>query len=145
MARIVVSTVVEAPAGRVWELIGDFHALGEWHPHLPASGLGNELTGNSVGTVRVFELDGGPLQEALVAYDGDARSYTYSLPDGTMGVTDYRATLRVVAVTELDATLVEWSATYDTEAEGELRKALSEQLYGVFSSGLAALRERFAA
>lgn len=143
MAVMTVSTVVEAPAERVWELVGDFHALGEWHPHLPASRLGNELTGNAIGAVRVFELpDGAVLHETLVAYDDEARAYTYSFPDGTFHFDRYRATLRVTPVTELNAGFVEWSVTYDIEAEH--RKESTERVHGVFTAGLAALRERFA-
>ncbi|WP_188309791.1 SRPBCC family protein [Streptomyces sp. CBMA123] len=137
-----VSTVVEAPAERVWELVGDFHALGDWHPHLPASRLGNGLTGNAIGTVRVFDLDGVVLTETLVAYDDEARSYTYSFPDGTFHFNGYRATLRVTPVTELGAGFVEWGVTYDIEAEH--REESTERVHGVFTTGLAALRERFA-
>lgn len=142
MAGTKVSTVVEAPAERVWELLGDFHNLGGWHPNLPASSLGNELTGNAIGSVRVFEIDGVALHETLLAYDEEARSYTYSFPDGTFEFDDYRATLRVTPVTELGASFVEWSATYDIEAEH--RKESTDRVHGVFTAGLAALRERFA-
>ncbi|MFJ4189097.1 SRPBCC family protein [Kitasatospora sp. NPDC089509] len=137
-----VSTVVEAPAEQVWDVIGNYHALGDWHPHLPPSTLGNELTGNTIGTVRVFEFDGIVLHETLVAYDGEARSYTYSFPDGTFHFDGYRATLRVTPVTELGASFVEWSVTYDIEAEH--RKESTERVHGVFTVGLAALREQFA-
>ncbi|MFG2843727.1 SRPBCC family protein [Kitasatospora sp. NPDC048296] len=143
MAGIKVSTVVEAPAERVWELVGDFHGLGGWHPHLPPSRLGNELTGNAIGAVRVFELpDGVVLHETLVAYDEEARSYTYSFPDGTFHFDGYRSTLRVTPVTELGASFVEWSVTFDIEPEH--RKESSDRVHGVFTSGLAALREHFA-
>ncbi|MFE5585853.1 SRPBCC family protein [Kitasatospora sp. NPDC056531] len=143
MAGIRVSTVVEAPAERVWELVGDYHALGDWHPHLPPSRLGNGLTGNAIGSVRVFELpDGVVLHETLLAYDEEARSYTYSFPDGTFHFDDYRATLRVTPVTELGASFVEWSVTFDIEPEH--RKESSDRVHGVFTSGLAALRKHFA-
>ncbi|MFF2143140.1 SRPBCC family protein [Kitasatospora sp. NPDC058190] len=143
MASIRVSTVVEAPAERVWELVGDYHALGDWHPHLPASRLGNGLAGNVIGSIRVFELpDGIVLHETLLAYDEEARSYTYSFPDGTFHFDDYRSTLRVTPVTELDASFVEWSVTFDIEPEH--RKESSDRVHGVFTSGLAALREHFA-
>ncbi|MFJ2861820.1 SRPBCC family protein [Kitasatospora sp. NPDC087314] len=143
MAVITVSTVVEAPAERVWELVGDFHALGDWHPHLPASRLGNELAGNAIGSARLFDLDGVVLHETLLAYDDEARSYTYSFPDGTFHFDNYRATLRVTPVTELGASFVEWSVTYDIDAEH--REESTARVHGVFTVGLAALRERFAA
>ncbi|MFJ7276362.1 SRPBCC family protein [Kitasatospora sp. NPDC098663] len=142
MAGTKVSTVVEAPAEQVWELLGDFHDLGGWHPGLPASSLGNELTGNAIGSVRVFEIDGTALHETLLAYDEEARSYTYSFPEGAFELYGYRATLRVTPVTALDASFVEWSATYDVDAEH--RKDSADRLHGVFATGLAALRERFA-
>ncbi|MER6303188.1 SRPBCC family protein [Kitasatospora sp. NPDC001539] len=141
MAGIKVSTVVEAPAERVWELVGDFHGLGGWHPHLPVSRLGDGPAGNAIGSVRIFDLDGVELQETLVAYDEEARSYTYSFPDGTFHFDGYRATLRVAPVTELDAAFVEWGVTFDIEPEH--RKESTDRVHGVFTSGLAALRERF--
>ncbi|MGW2249662.1 SRPBCC family protein [Kitasatospora sp. NPDC001660] len=142
MAGTTVSTVVEAPAGKVWELIGDFHALGAWHPDLPPSRRGNDLGGTAVGAVRIFDLDGTELGETLLAYDEDARSYTYTFADGTFDLSAYRATLRVTAVTGPDAAHVEWSATYDVEREH--REASTALVHGVFTAGLRALRERFA-
>ncbi|MFE6052169.1 SRPBCC family protein [Kitasatospora sp. NPDC056446] len=142
MAETKVSTVVDTPAERLWELIGDFHRLGHWHPDLPESRPGNELTGNAIGTVRVFEFGGTVLHETLLGYNGEARSYTYSFPDGTFELLHYRATLRVTPVTQADASFVEWNATYDVEAGH--RKASGDLVHGVFSAGLTALRERFA-
>ncbi|MEV7022608.1 SRPBCC family protein [Kitasatospora sp. NPDC093558] len=142
MAGTTVSTVVEAPAGKVWELIGDFYALGDWHPDLPEARHGNDLGGTAVGAVRIFDLDGTVLDETLLAYDDEGRSYTYSLPDGTFELNTYRATLRITAVTELDATFIEWAATYDVTPEHE--EATAALLRGVFVPGLAALRAHFA-
>ncbi|MFE2408704.1 SRPBCC family protein [Kitasatospora sp. NPDC059408] len=142
MAGTTVSTVVEAPAGKVWELIGDFHALGAWHPDLPPSRRGNDLGGTAVGAVRLFELGDTELSETLLGYDDGARSYTYGFADGTFELSSYRATLRVVPVTESDAAFVEWSATYDVEREH--REASTALVHGVFTAGLRALRERFA-
>ncbi|MFJ9610890.1 SRPBCC family protein [Kitasatospora sp. NPDC101176] len=142
MAGTKVSTVVEAPAERVWALVRDFHGLGGWHPHLPESRLGNELTGNTIGSVRVFGFDGVMLRETLLAYDEEARSYTYGFPDGTFGLDRYRATLRVTEITELRASFVEWTARYDVAPEH--REAAAGRVHGVFTSGLAALREHFA-
>ncbi|MGW3039377.1 SRPBCC family protein [Kitasatospora sp. NPDC001159] len=80
--------------------------------------------------------------ETLLAYDEEARSYTYSLPDDTFHFDDYRAVLRVSPVTELDASFVKWSVTYDIEPEH--RKESADRVHGVFTSGLVALREHFA-
>lgn len=45
-------------------------------------------------------------------------------------------------MTELAASFVEWSVRYDIEAEH--RKDSTERVHGVFTTGLAGLRERFA-
>ena len=34
MARVYVSSVIDAPAARVWERIRDFNALPRWHPRI---------------------------------------------------------------------------------------------------------------
>lgn len=73
MAGTNVSTVVRAPAEQVWALIGDFHRLDEWHPGLPPSRPGNDLHGNAIGSVRVFEFNGVVLRETLLAYDAERR------------------------------------------------------------------------
>ncbi|MFJ9691828.1 SRPBCC family protein [Kitasatospora sp. NPDC101183] len=142
MAGTYVSTLVQAPAEEVWALIGDFHRLGEWHPGLPPSTAGNELHGNAIGSIRVFEFNGVVLRETLLAYDAEGRSHTYGFPDGTFALVGYRATLRLAPVTELGASFVEWSAVFDVDPQQ--REESTALVQGVFTTGLAALRERFA-
>ncbi|MFI6155486.1 SRPBCC family protein [Kitasatospora sp. NPDC051170] len=141
MAGTNVSTVVQAPAEQVWALIGDFHGLGTWHPGLPPSRPGNELRGNAIGSVRVFEFNGVVLRETLLAYDAERRSQTYGFPDGTFALDGYRATLSLTPVTELGASFVEWGAVFDVDAAH--REESTALVHGVFTAGPAALRERF--
>jgi len=41
MPEVFTSAVVGAPAGEVWALLRDFAAIGDWHPALPPSVIGN--------------------------------------------------------------------------------------------------------
>ncbi|MER7670645.1 SRPBCC family protein [Kitasatospora sp. NPDC096128] len=142
MPKTTVSTLVEAPADDVWGLIRDFNGLGDWHPHMPPSRIEGGGPADAVGAVRIFSIGGTEIRETLLAFDEEGRSYTFSLPDGVFPLRNYRASLRVLPVTELNGSFVEWSATYDVEAAAE--RDMAESARGVFSAGLAALRARFA-
>lgn len=143
MPKAIASTVVDAPADTVWELVRRFDATDEWHPSLPAAAIVDDRPADSVGCVRVFTANGNEVRERLVALDDHARTCQYVLEQGTMPVRNYRGTIRVTPVTDGDRSFVEWFAEFDCDADVE------EQMLGVFGSaifgsGLTALNERFA-
>jgi Polyketide cyclase / dehydrase and lipid transport len=142
MPKPYASAVLPVTAERVWEYLRDFGNIAEWHPGV-ASGEMEEGTGDRVGGVRRLTGPGGELfRERLVAMDDGERSYTYDMLEGPFPVRFYRSTLRVTPVTDSGHAFVEWYAWYDADEKDEagLTKTFAR---GVFTAGLAALRERF--
>lgn len=143
MARAHASSVIGAPAARVWERIRDFNALPSWHPAIAESRIEGGAPADQVGCVRAFRLqDGGFIRERLLALSDHDYSTTYSILESPMEVENYVATLRLWPVTDGNRTFAEWSAEFDCppEREAELAALISD---GVFQGGLDALKREF--
>jgi hypothetical protein len=137
-----VSTVVDAPANTVWQVVRPFDQSHTWHPALPEATIVDDLPADTIGCVRVFSVNGNEVRERLLELDDGEHVCRYALEQGTMPVRNYVGTLRVTPEGD-DRARVDWSAEFECDAE------LEDQLVGVFEQGifgpgLAALRDRFA-
>jgi len=56
MAKILRSSVINAPIDEVWARIRDFNALPDWHPAFTDSRIENDEPGDKVGSIRNFNL-----------------------------------------------------------------------------------------
>jgi uncharacterized protein YndB with AHSA1/START domain len=54
MARVYVSSVINAPAAKVWERVRDFNGMPRWHPAIRESRIENGEPSDKVGCVRDF-------------------------------------------------------------------------------------------
>ena len=73
MAEVLVSSVVDAPADEVWEVVGDFNGFDAWCPFVAGSRITNDLPADAVGCVReITQDDGLKFLEVLVALRGGA-------------------------------------------------------------------------
>ena len=143
MAEVYVSSVIEAPADRVWAAIRDFNGLPDWHPLIATSRIERGAPADQVGCVRAFRLeDGGAIRERLLALSDYEYSCTYSILESPMDVRDYMATLKLTPVTDGGRTFAEWSATFDCSPERE-EELVQSIAVGVFGAGFNALKERF--
>ena len=143
MAEAYASSVIGAPAARVWERIRDFNGLPSWHPAIADSRIEDGAAADQVGCVRAFHLkDGGFLREKLLALSDYDFSTTYSILESPLGVENYVATLKLTPITDGDRTFAEWSAEFDCSPERE--EALVADIgAGVFQSGFDALKRAF--
>lgn len=143
MAEVYASSVIAAPAGRVWASIRDFNGLPSWHPLIAESRIEAAAPADQVGCVRAFRLkDGGFIREKLLALSDYDFSCTYSILESPMGVENYVATLKLTPITDGDRTFAEWSASFDCAAEREAE--LVTNIGGnVFQGGFEALKRQF--
>ena len=140
MAEAYASSVIGAPAARVWERIRDFNGLPSWHPAIADSRIEDGAPADQVGCVRAFHLkDGGFIRERLLALSDYDFSTTYSILESPMEVESYVATLKLTPITDGDRTFAEWSAEFDCppEREAELVALIGD---GVFQGGFDALK-----
>ena len=143
MARIYVSSVVNAPAARVWARVRDFNGLPNWVPPVAESRIENGEPADKVGCVRAFSLrNGDKLREKLLGLSDFDMFCTYSILDSPMPLTNYVATLRLTPITDLDRTFVEWSAEFDCapDKEQELGSGIG---INVFQAGFDSLKRAF--
>jgi uncharacterized protein YndB with AHSA1/START domain len=143
MTEVYTSSVIDAPADRVWAAIRDFNGLPDWHPAIAESRIEAGAPADQVGCVRAFRLkDGGFIREKLLALSDYDLSVTYAILESPMGVENYVATLKLTPVTDGERSFAEWSASFDCapEREGELRALIGKS---VFQGGFDALKARF--
>ena len=90
MKKVTVCTRVTAPAEEVWRLVGGWNALPQWHPAVETSAI------EDGGHIRRLKLaDGAEFTEQLEKFDGEARTYTYSIVASPLPLADYRSTITV--------------------------------------------------
>ena len=143
MARVYVSSVIGAPASRVWERIRDFNGLPKWHPRIRDSRIEDALPADKVGCIRNFHLQNGELiREQLLGLSDYELFCTYSILESPMPLENYIATIKVTPVTDGDRSFVEWSAEFDCSAdiEADLVSGIGGD---VFQTGFDALKRHF--
>ncbi len=144
MPRVYVSTVIDAPAARVWERIRDFNALPRWVPAVRDSRIENGEPADRIGCVRDFHLQNGDhLREKLLGLSDYDFFCTYSILESPMPLTDYVATIRLTPVTDGDRTFAEWTAEFDC-AEAEAEGLVSGIGRDVFQAGFNSLKRQMA-
>jgi Polyketide cyclase / dehydrase and lipid transport len=143
MARVYVSSVINASAARVWARVRDFNGMSNWHPAIAESRIENGEPADKVGCIRNFSLrNGDRLREQLLGLSDYDMFCTYSILDSPMPLTNYVATLRLTPVTDQERTFIEWSADFDCapDREGELVSNIGGN---VFQGGFDALKRSF--
>jgi len=141
MVKVYTSSVIDAPADRVWALLRDFNGLPRWHPAIAESRIEQGQPADKVGCIRNFTLqDGGRIREQLLALSDYDYSVTYSILESPMGVENYIATLKLVPVTDGERCFAEWTAEFDCDPsrETELARQIGQ---GVFQGGFDALKQ----
>ena len=143
MVKVYTSSVIDAPADRVWAVVRDFNALPSWHPAIRDSRIEGNHPSDKIGCVRNFNLkDGGNIRERLLALSDYDYSCTYSILESPMGVSNYVAVLKLAPVTDGNRTFAEWSAEFDCAPDrvGTLVQTVGQ---GVFQGGFDALKRSF--
>jgi hypothetical protein len=143
MPKVYVSTVVNAPAADVWQVVRNFNGLPDWTPFVAESRIEQNARPDQIGCIRNFTLkDGGRIRERLLALSDYDLSCTYSILESPMGVENYVAKLALTPITDGNSTFCEWEAEFDCAPE---REAALMQLIGtgVFQTAFNALKTRF--
>jgi carbon monoxide dehydrogenase subunit G len=126
---------VDAPPAKVWETIGDFCGIGDWHPVVEKC----ELSTKNGKKLRTLSLKGGgTLVEEQGYRDDDDMEYSYSIIDGPLPVENYNSTLEVEP--EGAGSKVTWSSTFNAK---DVEDAKAEQaIADVYDAGLKGLAEK---
>ncbi len=133
MTKVAMSTKLNVSASEAWQLIGGFNALPDWHPAVEKSELTEE------GQVRNLSLaGGGSIVEKLEKIDDSARTYTYSIVDSPLPISNYTASI-TVRETE-DGTVMDWTSEFDpVGGENDAVNAIQ----GIYQAGFDNLKKMF--
>lgn len=148
MAKIYISSVLEASIETVWQLIRDFNALPEWFPGVIESHIEAGKHSDQVGCIRNFALDGGGrMREQLLALSDCGYSFVYKMMEGPLPVRNYVATVRLLPVKDRDRAFAEYAVEFDCapEQESELISTLTNIYRQAFELLLGRLQTRKAA
>ena len=134
MPKVSMSQNLNVSADQIWQMIGGFNALPDWHPSVEKSELAEE------GQTRTLSLaGGGTITEKLVSLDDNSKTYSYSIIDSRLPVKNYVSTIKVTG--DGDNATVEWSSEFDAAdmPENDAMKAIE----GVYQAGLDNLKKMF--
>ena len=138
MTTVSMKTDLNVPADQVWEIVGRFNALPEWHPAVEKSELEDD------GKLRRLSLvGGGSIVERLEKLDEKEQLYRYSIIESPLPVANYSATLRVKPSKDGKSCSVEWSS--DFNPAGASMEEATKAIQGVYQAGLDNLNKLFGA
>lgn len=144
--KVVEKIEINAPADKVWAVVGNFQDM-SWHPaFVKTEGEG----GNEKNATRTLTLEnGGQIFEKLTQYDADKMQLRYVITEvdvKLVPVTNYSS--RITVTGDGDKSEVEWwGAFYRGFTNNDPPPELSDEaavkaITGVYTSGLAALKEK---
>ncbi len=140
MIRVTRSAVIDAPIGRVWEVLRDFNSHWAWHPAVGESHIENGEPADQVGCVRNFFLkDGNHIREQLLALSDVDHVSTYCILDATLPMKRYVATVQLKHVTDGDRTFWHWQSTFNVP-RGREQEFADLVGRGVYEGGFEGLR-----
>ena len=127
---------ISKDAASVWEVIGDFNGLNNWHPAVAGSEL--QGSGTTEGDTRLLTLgDGATINETLMAYDAEAMMYQYMITESPLPVADYVSSISVEAIDESQSK-VTWESSF--MAAGATDDEAAAAIKGIYVAGLDALK-----
>ena len=136
MTQVSRSIELQVSAEQVWDVIGGFQSLADWHP-VPQQSIREDVDGVEH---RRLELGGDAPAIVEKHLGSDAMSYGYEITDpGPLPVSGYRSILSVSPTSA--GCCVSWVSTF-TPVGDEAGAAAA--VAGVYDAGLGALQERFA-
>ena len=137
MTKVSMSTKLGVSAEKLWDMIGGFHSLSDWHPAIEKCDI--EEDGN-VTLRRLTLAGGGEILERLEKSDNDERSYSYSIVSSPLPINNYTSTIRVHEDEDGNARVV-WSSEFDSAGAPESDAV--KVVEGIYSAGFDNLKKMF--
>jgi hypothetical protein len=137
MPKVSLSSNYPVSPETIWEMIGKFNSIPEWHPAVTRCDV--ETTGNTT-LRRLHLIGGGTILEKLEKSDEDGQSYSYSIVESPLPVANFSATIRVHE-TEGGGCSIEWTGEF--EAAGAPDNEAVKAIEGIYQAGLDNLRKMF--
>ena len=135
MAKVDMTMDLDVAADELWNLIGGFNALPDWHPAVEKSELEDE------GSIRKLSLaGGGTIVEKLIKKSDTERLYSYTIEDSPLPVANYTSTIRVIDDGKGNAQ-VEWSSEFTPKGVSD--NDAIQVIQGIYQAGFDNLKKMF--
>ena len=142
LAKVKVSSAINAPIAQVWETLSDFSGLPNWFPSVIDGYIEHNQPNDKIGCIRVYNReDGLTIREQLLGLDNQEFKCTYLLLEPNKPMKDYIGVLQLLPITDGNRTYIEWGASFSCLPEEELE--LRQSLEQLFQSGFDALNKIF--
>ena len=136
MTKVSMSLNLGVSADKVWDLIGGFNALPDWHPAIEKS----EIEGEGKGSVRTLHLaGGGTITERLEQLDDDGKHYSYAILSSPLPVADYKGTIRLQD--DGDGCKVVWESEF--QPAGAPEGDAIDVIRGIYQAGFDNLKKMY--
>ena len=129
------SADIPAPPDKVWQTIGDFCGIGNWHPAI------EKCTPSDSGgkPERTLSLKGGgTIVEQQQARDDKGMSYTYTILQSPLPVSDYKSTISVAP--SASGSKVIWTGNF--QAKGAPDAKAEDVIGGIYEAGFKGLADK---
>jgi hypothetical protein len=138
-ATINYNQTVNATLESLWFLVDNFNNVSQWHPDVVDSTI-EKGTGFEAGSIRQIHLKNGtPLREELRSISKATHSYTYSVIEAPLPLTNHESTLTMTSQSPTH-TVIQWSAVFDA-VEIDPRMLAEGVLEGVIKAGISGLEK----
>ena len=137
MPRITETATIGLDADTLWNEVGSFGSVGDWHPLLDSV----DVFGEGTGAMRIAHPRQGAAQaERLQTLDPARHLYRYSMEKTSMPVCEYMGEFRIDPAGDTASTII-WSAQFELTADGDGRTVESVRQF--LHAGTESLRRRF--
>ena len=137
MAKVSMSVDLGVPANKVWDMIGLFQGIHDWHPAIERT----EIEGEGKGSLRTLHLvGGGEIVERLEQLDDEGKKYNYSILSSPLPVANYNAT---ISLSESDdgTCKMQWESEF--MPSGVPENDAVKTIQGIYQAGFDNLRKMF--
>lgn len=120
---------VNASPDKVWEVIGEFCDIKQWHPAIAKC----ELSGKGNSQQRHLTLqDGAMMVEQQVTRKDSQHLYSYTIVDGPLPLENYQSTIMVTPSGR--GSLITWTGSFD--ASGAPDTDVVNLVKGIYQAGV---------
>lgn len=126
---------VAASPEKVWQTIGNFCGIADWHPAISACSPGEQ---NGKPTRHLTLKGGGTIDEEQTARNDSKMRYSYTILQSPLPVSDYHSTISVTK--KGNGSEVTWMGTFKAKGASDADATMAIQ--GIYDSGLQSLAQK---
>ena len=118
--KVWTSRVMKAPVADVWQVMRDFAGMGAWHDEITKMKMLNNARSDKVSGVRDFYFGQGHLNEELLSFCDQTRSFLYRITKSEIPWMNYVSGPRLWPITANNTTFGVWTGDWVASPQDDL-------------------------